>query len=112
MLTSPPVQQRAYRDRYGNTCRRFLAPAGRFSILYDAVIEDSGEPDPVNMLAKALELSQYQLLIPDLDPRNPQVVKGATLDEQALYRKIAMEAVKEALAETTPGLPKLSRNQR
>jgi transglutaminase-like putative cysteine protease len=52
VLTSPPVQQRAYRDRYGNTCRRFLAPAGRFSILYDAVIEDSGEPDPVNVLAK------------------------------------------------------------
>ncbi|MGD9912670.1 MAG: transglutaminase family protein [Rhizobiaceae bacterium] len=52
VLTSPSVPQRTYRDRYGNTCRRFIAPAGRFSILYDAVVEDSGEPDTVNRLAR------------------------------------------------------------
>jgi transcriptional regulator with XRE-family HTH domain len=74
--------------------------------------ESSVSLEQLDKLAKALEISQYQLLIPDLDPRNPQVVKGATLDEQSLYRKIAREAVKEALAETTPGVSKLSRNQR
>lgn len=54
-------------------------------------------------LAKALDLVPYQLLIPDLDPENPQVVKGATADEQKLYKRIAVEAVKEALQQTSPG---------
>lgn len=52
VLTSPKVSSRVYQDRYGNLCRRYLAPAGEFRILYDAVIEDSGTPDPVNVLAK------------------------------------------------------------
>lgn len=52
VLTSPNVRSSVYTDRYGNTCRRFLAPAGRFRILYDAEIEDSGLPDEVNTLAR------------------------------------------------------------
>jgi len=52
VLTSPTVPTETYRDRYGNACRRFVAPEGLFRILYDAVVEDSGEPDEVNQLAK------------------------------------------------------------
>ncbi|KQZ14846.1 transglutaminase [Mesorhizobium sp. Root554] len=52
VLTSPNVRSSVYMDRYGNTCRRFLAPAGRVRILYDAEIEDSGLPDEVNTLAR------------------------------------------------------------
>lgn len=51
VLTSPTVPTSVYQDRYGNACRRFVAPEGSFRILYDAVIEDSGEPDEVNPLA-------------------------------------------------------------
>jgi transglutaminase-like putative cysteine protease len=51
VLTSPAVQSRPYRDLFGNTCRRFVAPAGAFRMLYDAVVEDSGLPDEVNLLA-------------------------------------------------------------
>ena len=51
MLTSPSVPSHPYRDLFGNVCRRFVAPAGSFRILYDAVIEDSGLPDEVNTLA-------------------------------------------------------------
>ena len=40
VLTSPSVQSQPYRDLFGNVCRRFVAPAGSFRILYDAVIED------------------------------------------------------------------------
>jgi hypothetical protein len=61
--------------------------------------ETSVSLEQIDKLARALDLTSYQLLIPDLDPKNPQVVKGATADEQSLYRKIAREAVKEALAE-------------
>ncbi len=52
VLTSAQVPTSVYRDRYGNACRRFTAPAGDFRILYDAMIEDSGEPDEVNTLAR------------------------------------------------------------
>jgi len=52
VLTSPSVPDRTYEDAHGNVCRRFMAPAGGFRILYDALVEDSGEPDGVNTLAK------------------------------------------------------------
>lgn len=52
VLTSPAIPSHVYTDLFGNSCRRFLAPAGGFRILYDAVIEDSGAPDEVNTLAR------------------------------------------------------------
>lgn len=52
VLTSPSVPTSLYQDRYGNACRRFVAPPGLFRVLYDAVVEDSGEPDAVNPLAR------------------------------------------------------------
>ena len=51
VLTSPAVRSHVYQDMHGNLCRRFVAPAGPFRILHDAVIEDSGLPDEVNSLA-------------------------------------------------------------
>jgi transglutaminase-like putative cysteine protease len=54
VLTSPSIPTTVYQDRYGNACRRFVAPEGNFRILYDAVIEDSGEPDEVNPLAQEM----------------------------------------------------------
>lgn len=58
VLTSPSVPTRVYHDRHGNSCRRFTAPAGTFRILYDAVIEDSGEPDEVNTLAREMPVAE------------------------------------------------------
>jgi transglutaminase-like putative cysteine protease len=58
VLTSPPTPSHVYQDRYGNTCRRFLAPAGGFRILYDAVIEDSGEPDETNLQAQETPIEE------------------------------------------------------
>ncbi|MFI0842387.1 transglutaminase family protein [Mesorhizobium sp. IMUNJ 23232] len=52
VLTSPSVPTRIYTDLFGNICRRFSAPAGGVRILYDAVVEDSGEPDAANTLAQ------------------------------------------------------------
>ena len=52
VITSPAVPSSTYMDRYGNSCRRFTAPAGNFRILYDAVVEDSGNYDEVNTLAR------------------------------------------------------------
>lgn len=52
VLTSPNIASTTYSDLFGNVCRRFKAPAGTFRILYDAVVEDSGEPDEVNTHAR------------------------------------------------------------
>lgn len=58
VLTSPAVPTRLYHDLYGNTCRRFTAPGGGFRILYDAVVEDSGETDEVNTLAGEVPVTE------------------------------------------------------
>jgi transglutaminase-like putative cysteine protease len=52
VLTSPSVPTHTYQDWFGNTCRRFMAPAGGVRILYDAIVDDSGEADAVNSVAR------------------------------------------------------------
>jgi transglutaminase-like putative cysteine protease len=47
MMTHPTVPIRSYRDSFGNWCTRLVAPAGKFKVFSDAVINDSGRPDPV-----------------------------------------------------------------
>lgn len=44
--TTPLVPRRAFRDSFGNYCVRINAPAGDFRMRYDALVEDSGLPDP------------------------------------------------------------------
>ncbi|MBB4302877.1 transglutaminase-like putative cysteine protease [Rhodobium orientis] len=48
IVTTPPVGIRTYRDLYGNTCRRFVAPAGDLSLWGDGTVADDGQPDPVD----------------------------------------------------------------
>jgi transglutaminase-like putative cysteine protease len=58
VLTSPSVETTLYTDLFGNACRRFVAPAGNFRLLYDAVVEDSGNPDEVNTLAREMPVQE------------------------------------------------------
>jgi transglutaminase-like putative cysteine protease len=48
VVTNPSVQTTTYSDLFGNTCRRFVAPAGDFSIWGDGTVEDSGLVDPAD----------------------------------------------------------------
>lgn len=57
-LTSPSVPTTTYRDCHGNICRRFTAPAGGFRILFDGVVEDSGEADEINTLAREMPVAE------------------------------------------------------
>lgn len=59
LIIDPQVPIKAYRDRYGNWCTRIVAPAGRTRIATDALINDSGLPDPVALNAR-------QVAVPDL----------------------------------------------
>ena len=43
-----------YFDSFGNTCCRFLAPAGQLRLSNSTLIHDSGEPDPVAPWAREI----------------------------------------------------------
>jgi transglutaminase-like putative cysteine protease len=47
IITSPSIPITPYRDEFGNWCSRIVAPAGQIRISTDAVINDSGLPDPI-----------------------------------------------------------------
>ncbi|PZW49003.1 transglutaminase-like putative cysteine protease [Humitalea rosea] len=46
LRTEPPVPVSAYRDGFGNWCSRIVAPAGRIRLSTDALVNDTGLPDP------------------------------------------------------------------
>jgi transglutaminase-like putative cysteine protease len=46
LVTEPAVPVEGYRDSFGNWCSRLVAPAGAFSLGTDAILRDSGWPDP------------------------------------------------------------------
>jgi transglutaminase-like putative cysteine protease len=47
LVARPAVPITSYRDSYGNWCCRMVGPQGSFQIGTDAVIADTGAPDPV-----------------------------------------------------------------
>src|SRR5258705_2618087 len=47
LLLSPSIPVTAYRDSFGNWCSRIVAPEGQLRLSSDAIIADSGYPDPV-----------------------------------------------------------------
>jgi transglutaminase-like putative cysteine protease len=47
MRLTPNVPIRSYRDGFGNWCSRIVAPAGELRIFSDALVRDSGAPDPL-----------------------------------------------------------------
>jgi transglutaminase-like putative cysteine protease len=51
LITNPTVPIEAYRDSFGNWCSRLVAPSGHFHLGTDAIIRDSGMPDPIDLKA-------------------------------------------------------------
>jgi transglutaminase-like putative cysteine protease len=47
MVITPSVPIAAYRDPFGNWCSRIVAPSGPLRISADALVNDTGAPDPV-----------------------------------------------------------------
>jgi len=56
--TIPIIPTRTYPDTFGNAVRRFTAPAGDLVITSDAIIEDSGLPDPIELDANEIPVEQ------------------------------------------------------
>jgi transglutaminase-like putative cysteine protease len=59
LISSPAVPIQGYRDNFGNWCSRIVAPAGQTRLFSNAIINDTGQPDPV-------VLGANQHTIPDL----------------------------------------------
>jgi hypothetical protein len=53
---SPDIPSRDYRDVFGNTCTRIVAPPGLIEIRNEFLIADSGLPDEVALEARQLEV--------------------------------------------------------
>ncbi|MCE6951440.1 transglutaminase family protein [Cereibacter sphaeroides] len=58
ITTTPQVPMVLYHDMFGNTCRRFVAPAGDLTISGDGIIADSGLPDPEDWDAQETPIAQ------------------------------------------------------
>jgi hypothetical protein len=46
IIINPSVPISGYRDGFGNWCSRIVAPAGRVRMSANAVVSDTGLPDP------------------------------------------------------------------
>ncbi|GAC1537647.1 MAG: transglutaminase family protein [Myxococcales bacterium] len=65
LRVEPQVPISGYRDSFGNWCTRIVAPQGRTRITTDAIVNDSGAPDPVVSQARQVpvpELPEETLL--------------------------------------------------
>ncbi|MGD8589106.1 MAG: transglutaminase family protein [Chromatiales bacterium] len=51
IITHPSVPITAYRDSFGNWCSRIVAPPGDIRIATNAIVKDSGLPNPVDTRA-------------------------------------------------------------
>ena len=47
LVTDPPVAATGYYDKFGNWISRIVAPAGQIRLSAQAIVNDSGQPDPV-----------------------------------------------------------------
>jgi len=52
MQVEPKLETGSYMDDFGNRCVRFVAPKGLLRLSNSTLIQDSGEPDPVNWGAR------------------------------------------------------------
>ena len=75
--------------QHGDPNRALAKDAGcSLSTIQRARGEVSGASlDTLEAIAGCFSISAYQLLLPKLDVDNPQVVQGATQEEQEMFRK-------------------------
>jgi transglutaminase-like putative cysteine protease len=58
LRVSPAVPCTRYLDAFGNVCTRLVAPPGQLEIFTDALVADSGLPDPVEPAARQHEVAE------------------------------------------------------
>jgi transglutaminase-like putative cysteine protease len=56
LITLPSVPMSSYRDGFGNWCTRLVAPQGRLRLSADALVQDTGTPEPATPTARQHEV--------------------------------------------------------
>ena len=84
-----------YRDSFGNSCSRFVAPAGQLRLYNSTLIEDSGEPDAVNPSAR-------QSPVQDLPPEVLRFLLASRYCEVDQRRTL-----RAVFVSTAPGWPRV-----
>lgn len=85
-----------FRDK-PNRPKSLAAAAGVSLSTVQRVIESKtgASLDNIEAIAGVFHLSAYQILVPNLDIENPAIIKGATQEEQRLYRNYAKSRLNE-----------------
>ena len=89
LIPSPSVPLTGYRDGFGNWCSRLLAPAGEMRVSTDAVVNDTGQPDPVVPSAQ-------QLAVQDLPEETLVFLLGSRYCDTDLLSQTAWDLFGEA----------------
>lgn len=96
LRVEPHVPMWFYTDAFGNTCSRVLAPAGRFRLYNDAVVEDDGSPDEIDP-------SAVQYPVEQLPPDVLQFLMASRYCEVDLLKGAAWQHFSNA----APGWPRV-----
>jgi transcriptional regulator with XRE-family HTH domain len=96
--------ERDYRDN-PNKPKALAADAGVSLSTVQRIVnaEVGASLDNIESIAAVFDLSPYQILVPNLEVKNPQVIKGATKEEELAYRRFQKARVS---AEGVTGSPK------
>jgi len=92
ILTTPYAPVEVYLDTYGNLCSRFLAHPGTLSLYTEAIIKDSGDPDPV-------ALGALEVPVTELPPQTLRFLLSSRYCEVDLLSSAALEL----FGDVTPG---------
>jgi transglutaminase-like putative cysteine protease len=77
LMTEPHLASTTYMDAFGNTCRRFICPAGTVRLRADGILEDSGVPE-------AAVCDAQEVPVADLPPDALQYLLGSRYCETDL----------------------------
>ena len=84
MIVEPVVPTTPFRDGFGNWCTRILAPAGRLRLTADSLVNDTGEPD-------SIDLSGHQHAVEDLPEESLMFLLGSRYCETDRLTVIAWD---------------------
>lgn len=84
LRVEPEVAVDEYQDLFGNISTRFVAPGGSLRLFNSTIVEDSGEPDPVNPAAREVPVGE-------LPPETLRYLMGSRFCEVDLLSPAAVE---------------------
>jgi len=96
LVTEPSISISSYRDRFGNQCKRVLAPAGRIRLSTDCIVNDNGQTDEIAFGA-------WQDSVEDLPEDVLVFLLGSRYCETDRLSEIAWQL----FSQTVPGYPRV-----